>query len=252
MPIELNDLESKRFGVIAARVAKPSAPLEDIDRAADKSGVEMLTIRIDASDLPRVHALEESGYRLMDTLVYYRRSLDRCPNAFVPRVDTTLRLATAQDGAAVAQVARAAFSDYVGHYHADPRIDKASADAAYVEWAAQSIVRNTGDTPVLVAEQDQEKIIGFLSLRRNNETEFEIVLNAVHPDNHGNGLYTALVTEAVRVASKSGASLIVVSTQINNYAVQSVWTRLGFVHYRSLYTFHKWYSRQPSRHHALD
>ena len=39
---------------------------------------------------------------------------------------------------------------------------------------------------------------------------------------------------------------LIVSTQINNYGVQRVWARLGFIHERSTYTFHKWYDRSDA------
>ena len=35
---------------------------------------------------------------------------------------------------------------------------------------------------------------------------------------------------------------MIVSTQINNYTVQRAWVRLGFLHYRSFYTLHKWFA----------
>ena len=79
--------------------------------------------------------------------------------------------------------------------------------------------------------------------KNDNTEEFEIVLNAVHPAAQGKGVYTALVRAALLLAKDAGARRMIVSTQINNYAVQRVWTRLGFFHSSSLYTFHKWYDR---------
>jgi hypothetical protein len=34
---------------------------------------------------------------------------------------------------------------------------------------------------------------------------------------------------------------MITSTQLNNYAPQKIWSRLGFRHERSIYTFHKWW-----------
>jgi hypothetical protein len=38
-----------------------------------------------------------------------------------------------------------------------------------------------------------------------------------------------------------GAARMMVSTQINNVAVQKVWARLGFEPNYAYYTFHKWF-----------
>jgi len=241
MPIEINDLECRRFGIVAARLTDPGASLGDVDQAAMAAGVDMLTTRIDASDLPRAHALEDAGYRLMDTLVYYGRTLDDWPGRDPAVTNITLSEAAPQDRSAISALARAAFSDYIGHYHADPRLDSNAADAAYVEWAEVCAASSSADAPVLVA-RDMAELLGFLALRRNTPDEFEIVLNAVHPAAQGQGVYKALVARALERVQETGARRIIVSTQINNYAVQRVWSRLGFSHYRSIYTFHKWFT----------
>ena len=243
--LELNALETARFGIVAARVRDAGATPEEIGAAARVMGVQMATARVDVGHLPRVHALEAAGYRLMDTLVYYGRSLDALPSRVTLPAGTELRLASPDDVAAVGMVARAAFADYTGHYHADPRLGNDAADAAYVEWAETSTARASAETPVLLVEGG-EHVAGFLTLRRNDAEEVEIVLNAVHPQSQGRGLYAALVTEALRLAGDMGAARVTVSTQINNYAVQRVWAGLGFTHNRSLYTFHKWFDDQSA------
>ena len=79
VPIELNTLESERFGVVAARACDPAASPEALNSAAVAQGVQLLTIRIDCRDHSRIHALEADGFRLMDTIVYYERSLSEMP-----------------------------------------------------------------------------------------------------------------------------------------------------------------------------
>lgn len=240
MPIELNELETARFGIVAARVTDARASMAEIDAAARAKGVQMMTTRVDVGDLARVHALEEAGYRLMDTLVYYERDIDGMADPTASPPGELLRPATPADADAVAEVARSAFAGYFGHYHADPRLDHAAADAAYVEWAETS-VRNTGPRqPAIVAFQN-DRIVGFSTIRMNSDTETEIVLNAVSPDAQRRGLYRRLIEQVIEVGRAANCTRVIVSTQINNYAVQRVWTRLGFSHASSLYTFHKWF-----------
>ncbi len=240
MIIELSNLETTRFGVVAAKVIDATARPEAIAAAAHAKGVEMLTARVDVSDLPRVHALEAAGYQLMDTLVCYSRDLAEPPSTPQLASGVTLRQATPEDAASIADLAKEAFADYIGHYHADPRLDNLSADAAYVEWAETSTACASTEAPVLLAEIG-ERVAGFLTLRRNSPDEMEIVLNAVDPESEGQGIYTEMVAASLALARGAGAERIITSTQINNYAVQRVWSRLGFFHFRSLYTLHKWF-----------
>ncbi len=244
MLLEPNELESKRFGIVAAHVVSHASATDAIDAEADELGIDMLTVRIDAHDLSAVHRFERAGFQLMDTLVYYGRSLK---NVQAPKVapGITLSAAGSEDVAGVHAVAESAFRDYMGHFHADPRLDNADADAAYVQWAEVSAQTADRARPVVVARSDSGQVIGFLSLRDVGDAQAEIVLNAVHPDEQGRGIYTLLVEHSLAVASDGGSTRIVVSTQIQNYAVQRVWSRLGFVHTRSVYTLHKWYDREP-------
>lgn len=240
MPIEINNLETTRFGVVAARIVDAAASPAVIDKAARARGVQMLTGRVEVSDLPRVHAFERAGYQLMDTLVYYDRHLEYLPPRVALPGGLTCRLAVSEDAPAVAAVARAGFHGYMGHYHADPRLDDAAADAAYVEWAETSTAGVSPDAPVLIIENG-DRVVAFLTLHRESPNDMELVLSAVAPECHGQGLYAMLIAEAFPLSRTAGAKRVVTSTQINNYAVQRVWSRLGFVHCRSLYTFHKWF-----------
>jgi ribosomal protein S18 acetylase RimI-like enzyme len=239
MPIELNALETARFGIIAAHVTDVGASTEAIDAAARDKGVQMLTARIPVSDLSRVHDFEAAGYRLMDTLVYFTRGLGDLPPRLNSPEGLSIRLASPEDAGAVGRVARSGFAGYMGHYHADPQLERSAADAAYVEWAETSTARTVISAPVLVSESNGN-IIGFLTLRTNSPDEMEIVLNAVNPAFQGRGTYGALVSEAMALACATGCSRLITSSQINNYRAQRVWVRLGFFHSRSVYTFHKW------------
>lgn len=240
MLLEQNLLESSRFGVVVTRLVDPDAPVDAINAAALGMGAQMVTARIDTRNLRRVQVLEADGYRLMDTLVYYRHALGSVPAwAGVPAV-STVRRATPEDAPAVAEVARMAFARYGGHYHADPRLDDAASDAAYVEWAERSIAAADSRDPAFVVLHERQ-IRGFLTLRFNSPEEAEIVLNAVHPEFQRRGLYGALLRCALREAELPGRRSVIVSTQLINIAMQRVWVRHAFVPDRSLYTLHKWF-----------
>ena len=241
--IVINEIETRRFGVVCARLHPgpvSGASLKEVHEDAKNKGVGMIAARIDVSALDQVHALEQAGYKLMDTLVWYGRRLsDAVAKSMATTSNIRLRLSEPCDADTVEAIASRAFANYFGHYHADPRLSRTAADAAYVEWARTSVAAATDLSPVLLAIEE-EIVAGFATMRLNLSDEAEIVLNAVEPLRQGRGIYSALVKGALGQAETLGAKRIIISTQINNYPVQRVWSRLGFVHERSLYTFHKW------------
>lgn len=251
MVIEPNALETARFGIACARVADPYAPLDEINAAAAETGVRMLVLRLPAEDLARVQRLEADGYRLMDTLVYYGRTLADLPDPAPEPApgDETIRPGTPADAEAVAAIAAAAFAGYGGHYHADPRLSEAAADAAYVDWA-ETCARGSGagggaaETPMLLAETARGQALGFLALRLGGagmEATADIVLNAVHPEAQGQGIYGRLLDRGLALCRAAGQGRVTVSTQLPNLPVQRAWVRRGFRLERSLYTLHKWF-----------
>ena len=84
MPIKINKLESTRFGIVVANVVDNEAKLSEINIAAKKQNVNLLTQRINVGNLNRFHSLEEDGYRLMDTLVFYKRRISKPPTTVIP------------------------------------------------------------------------------------------------------------------------------------------------------------------------
>ncbi len=241
MTLELNTLETSRFGIVSAHLTDPAAPLPEVNAAAAGQGVRMIVARVPTTDLARVQALEADGYRLMDTLVWYGRDLTDLPDPAPSPEDEVLRLATPEDLSAVAEVSACSFRGYFGHYHADMRLDDAAADDVYVDWASRSTAACANlRTPVLVAEQGG-RIVAFSTLRLNSDTEIEIVLNGVHPDVQRGGLYGRMIDRGMQCGIELGCTRVTLSTQIINIPVQRAWARRGFRLENSLYTLHKWF-----------
>ncbi len=176
----------------------------------------------------------------MDTLVYYVRDLARTPlPADIGPVPARAMRVGEED--AVARVARASFRGYrIGHYHADPRLDPDACDAVYSSWA-QSLCFSRGDaSEVLVAEKEGE-ILAFAGVCVNNATHGEGVLNGTAPAAQGQGMYTAVLIKGMEWCKQQGTRRFVISTQLSNWRVQRVWTRVGMEIQTACYTFHKWF-----------
>ena len=232
-------LEEARFGIRTARVDGVRAPdLHEVIEFCRTEDVRLLIARTAASDMCAAQALEDAGARLMDTVVYYERDFAKRPLEN-DLSDARVRPATAADEAAVIAIARESFAGYYGHYHADPRLDRAATDAAYVDWAARSLHDREVADQVLVAELEAE-VSAFGTLQQDADGRCNYVLAAVAAAGRRHGLYRAIAGTGMAWAMKSGASAFYSSTQIGNLAVQKVWTRLGMEPADAVHTFHWW------------
>lgn len=239
-PIAVSQLDTERFGVRIARASAVTADrLPALDDFCRRHAVRMLVARCPATDLAAVQAMERAGFQLMDTLLYYQRDLTRQPFPDVPR-NIPVRPARPNEADAVRDVAAAAFRDYYGHYHADPRLDRAACDAAYVDWAHRSCLSRDVADEVLVAVRDGA-VAGFATLKWNSSEEGDGVLFAVHPSAQGRGIYTSFVLHAMEWFAARGGTRMVISTQVTNIAVQRSWALLGFAPSHAFYTLHRWF-----------
>lgn len=237
-----SDLESARFGVQFGRLdlsAVPPGALADALAEADAEGLQVLSSRVDTTDLDQARALEDVGFRIMDTLVYYRRGLPSTSDEVTAIALEHPRDLTGADADACSAIARRAFSGYMGHYHADPRLSAAAADEAYADWISRLLLGAPADQ-IAVGSAKEGKIVGFLVGQRREAGTSEIVLNAVSPDLQRTGCYTAMLCDYLRRAGQRGDREVVISTQLQNYPVQRVWARTGFTLFRSYHTLHRW------------
>lgn len=237
MPIEVNQLETARFGVVCARLEGAELSMREVDAIANRQGIAMVSTRVHGANFGRIHALEANGFQLMDTLVYFACDLRRLSPADYPAEIGPLR---SDEIDAVEEVAAKAFCGFAGHFHTDPRLAKRDADAAYAQWGRTVAMSATDSNPVYVARYDA-RVTGFIALAARSNGQQEIVLNAVHPEWQGQGIYNSLLRFAVAKAAQSGIQRLLISTQLTNYHVQRVWCRNGFLPMSSFYTFHKWY-----------
>ncbi len=239
MSARLSPLDTARWGCVSAAASDVTPDtLARVLSFCRENAVRFLIARCSTGDLAAAQAMEEGGFRLMDTLVYFAREL-----AAVPSEGAALPVRAVRPGedAVVAEVASRAFAGYYGHYHADPRLDRRQCDEVYVDWARRSCVSLEVADGVLVCEVEG-RIAAFATLRLNSDIEGEGVLFGVAPEAQGRGIYRALMLGGMAWCLGRGRKRMVVSTQVTNQAVQKVWTRLGFEPSKSYYTFHKWFT----------
>jgi len=235
--VRLSEIDERRFGIKSARVDNLSlADIDPVEVFCQANQVKFLAARCRTDAVQLAQSLEARGYRLMDTLVYFKRNLTVDPPPPPSNDLTVIREARTDEALKVKAIAAKAFRGYsAGHYHADARLDPIKCDEAYADWAYNSCASKGVADHVLVAES-QSDLVGFLAFRRDGE----ITLNAVVPSFQRKGVYRKLMCHALHIL-KPETTEALISTQINNIAVQKVWVRLGFEPHSSFYTFHKWF-----------
>ncbi len=236
----ISEIDRERFGFKTARITGITAGgLSDVLDFCAKEKVELLIARCGMSDLAAAQMMEKKGFLLMDTLVYYTRDLTR-PLPQSAHTAARFRPIHADEEEAMVSVAKQSFNGYSGHYHADPRLDNHQCNDVYVDWARKAFASRADDDNFLVAEMEGS-IVAFGVFRLNSAEEGELFLGGVHPDFQGHGIYLAFLCRAVEWCLARRAGRIIISTQLNNIAVQKVLTKSGFEVSRGYYTFHKWF-----------
>lgn len=239
----LSSLDEERFGIRTARA--PHVTLKSLPSVLTfclTNDVHLLIARCDASELRIAQAMEAEGFSLMDTLLYYACDLTGL-DITQDNTDITARPISAGEEGKVELVAAKCFRDYLGHYHADARLDRSKCDDVYVSWAVRSCVSREVADEVLVAERSGE-IVGFGVVRLNSKEEGEGVLFGVDPAVQRQGICRSLLIRSLQWCASRGTSRMVYSTQLANFNVQRVLTRVGFEPSHAYYTFHKWFDNE--------
>lgn len=240
--VYLSALDEERFGIRTARAV--GVTTENLPLVMDfclTNQVVFLIARCLCNHIQAAQTMEREGFSLMDTLVYYGRDLTKTP---IPRDPGKVPLRSIRPGEeeAVRTLTAECFKGYVGHYHADERLDRKKCDETYTSWAARSCLSREVANEVLVADQGSN-LVAFATLRLNNSEEGEWVLGGVSPSARGQGIYWSIIICGMEWGRAKGAKRMIISTQLTNVAVQTVWTRLAFVPSHAYYTFHKWFNK---------
>lgn len=220
-----------------------------VDRAvthAHTTGYEFLSCKAHTNDMAVVHALERTGFLLVDTLLDFVVGLPLPAGQGLAPVlapGATLRIAARSDRDELVRVARGCFAEHAGRFQADPRLGIDRGLDIYGEWIG-ACLDGWADW-VVVADVDG-RIAGYSAWIRpsNIETRHQIGLGhysigAVHPDFAGRGLFRAITHQGTMMQAGL-ATAIEGPTQVNNYAVQKAYQTLGWRIADARHSFHKW------------
>jgi Acetyltransferases len=240
--LTLSEADSNRFGLRIARGQLDDTPgaASTLLRDLRELDAEIAIFRVPAGSTNLLLELIDSGLSPIhaDTLVYHSRNLSEPIPDEPSTMAWSIQPAAINDGPAIAAVAQHSFGSYRSHYHANPLLDPARIAEGYAEWATSFIRQDSPALETWVAQRDGQ-VIAFATCRLSlPEHDAEIVLNAVSPDQEGQGVYGSLLRQILRAYRIRHFEHVRISTQVWNYRVQRAWTRAGFVLTHAYDTYH--------------
>jgi|GEM_PF-5146616 len=230
-------LESHRFNLHVYRGRADGVEPAEIIQAAMDHRIDVIIFRTPAAHRVSVAALTATGfdYYVADTLVYYHADLKRQEVTELRNPELEFIPLTPEWFSVLDDLVSRIFVDYRNHYHVNPLFQFDLTDA-YQEWARSFGEENAGDRQGWIVTRDREPI-GFATCSHETTT-CEGVLYGVLPEAAGGGVYTDIIRYTQDHYRNRGFQLMKVSTQVDNFAVQKVWSREGFVMKEALLTVH--------------
>lgn len=247
--------DTKHFGFRMGQVSfqrdpvafTASAPAQAAVEEARQQRFHALVARAHPHDIGLIHALEEAGFRLVDTLVSFQ--LDLIAHPPTPAQFSHVRVAREADVEPLMALARRAFADrsvWLDRFHADPHIPAERANELYALWVKNSVAPEKPEesmADVTLVSDCPEGISGFITCRIfhvEGKKQGTVSLNAVDMRFRQRGVYRDLVHAALLWFQSQGCSKIQVRTNIASHGVRRTWKSFHAVPSTEEHTFHWW------------
>jgi hypothetical protein len=222
--------------------ATVSIAVTSLLESARAQGIKHLTAKVDIADMQAVAVLENTGFRLMDSLVTYYTHPRRQPPTPVREVGR-VRPMTSADTDAILAITSEAYRGFRGRFHLDPHLPAARSDEFYMEWARQCCAGRMADR-VVVADDGAGGIHGWASTRRvepastvSGVTLWAGSLGACRRDRPG--AYAGLI-RSLAMENFAAGEVTETQTQNHNIATVRIYDAVGARYVRGDYTFHAW------------
>lgn len=197
----------------------------------DKEGIRHLSARADASDLSSIHVLEEKGFIQVDGILTFALQLDGTRPGLPAHSPIKIRIATAADAEAAAELAGKAY--IYDRFHSDPAIPVERSDRLHANWLRNSCSGKAADAVVLAEENG--RLLGFVTCKLNRDTKEHlgkligtIVLVATAKEASRRGIGRMTTMASLDWFREQGTAIVEVGTQLRNLPASRLYERCGF------------------------
>ena len=251
--------DSEFFGFEVARLdpflhqIRSTITQDDLDNAARlvshavgearESGIQHMTASADPGDAVTIHALEQSGFRLKDTMMYHFFDTEKLP---FEQKERKTRLATVDDSPFLEDLTVRCFADRTynaNRFSNDPQYPASLVAEMYRIWVRKSITGERADV-VLVIEFEG-KPVGYLTGILPTPDQIErgvdfgdMGLGAVDPNYHRHGFFRTLHRELLTWFKENKIRRVQTRTALSTAGVNKSCIRNGSAVPCSPHTFH--------------
>jgi GNAT superfamily N-acetyltransferase len=235
--MEYSPLESRRFGLKVLRGSADKLDAYGLLQTIVEQQADVAILRLPSTEQHTLHKLELMPFPVVvaDTLVYYQCDMTVAPPKPLRNTDLEVRIAQPEDRQLLQSLIDEIFQDYSTHYYSNPVFDRQQILDGYKEWTLGYL--EPGDSRVCFLFYRNGQAIAFVTCNLMAE-HGEIVLGGVLPSAQGGGVYSDFIRYSMKYIAEHGLSKVLVSTQIQNYAVQKVWVREGYTLIKAYSTVH--------------
>lgn len=210
------------------------------ERWCREQGIRFASIRLSSLQLPAIHALEQAGFRYIESYIYNVVDLDRLgePNGPLP----VLRAARPEDEAVMLRYAPGAFATQ--RFHADPRIAPDKAEGLYRKWIASAFADPSRRTLVM---EDEGRPVAFMVYRPEDYRETlglrsaSLNMALLDPDTRGKGVGSLFYQALLHHYRREGFDLVESGLTLRNQVSLNWHNKLGFRVVSTQVTFHRWF-----------
>lgn len=220
--------DSSRFGLVIYRAKTTEIDWPAILDQILTHQVDTAIIRIPTEQLSQIHKIDRTAMPMMitDSLAYYQADLEALPSRPLQHTDIRYERATPNHHAALNTIVRETFGDYVNHYRMNPFFDNEQVTEGYQDWVRSYAEESDARVCWLLYRGDE--VVGFANFNFEKEDLCEGILYGVKPSKRGGGVFRDIMLFAMDYARQRGYTKMMVTTQVENRAVQRVWSSLGF------------------------
>lgn len=214
---------------------------QEIVKIINSSKYDMVSVRINSTDLDAMYNFQRAGFYVVDCLVTYEFDVNKSKK---PNEEYTVGFKdelTNDDKEKLTKIASSVFK--IDRFHSDPNLKKESSDNYYYQWVKNSF---NGYADGSVVPEIDGKAVGFTTYNINNvdNTTSTLVLSAVDPEYMGRRVYENMIRKGTLEMLKHSTK-IRVGTQVDNVPVQRTWQKLGYKLIDVKYILHK-YNKEMS------
>lgn len=202
--------------------------------------VRFASARLPSRDLSAVQALEDAGFRYIESYIYNVVDLDRLDEGAC--LDAPLRSARPEDRDAMRRCAPGAFATQ--RFHADPNFPRDKAEALYLKWIDSAF--DDPEREILVMEEDGRPV-AFMVYRDGDYRatlglrSAALNMGLLDPEARGRGVGTRFYRALFQRFRSEGFGMVESGLSLRNQASLNWHNKTGFRIVGTYVTLHRWF-----------